>query len=119
MAVVEGSQEALGMQALMADLGLQAGLTVQSDATAAVGIVSRLGLGKVRHLSVSDLWVQQASKEGRIKYSKLPGEKNPADLLTKPVGREVIDRHCAALGAIRLEGRSPLAPRRRGEQGGG
>ena len=67
MAVVRGSQEALGMQALMEDVGLKAKLEVRSDATAAIGMVARLRLGKVRRLSVSDLWVQHAARDRRIK----------------------------------------------------
>ena len=32
-------------------------LTLKSDATAAIGITQREGLGKVRHLATADLWV--------------------------------------------------------------
>ena len=113
MAVVKGSQESLGMQSLMADVGLKAKLEVRSDATAAIGMVARIGLGKVRHLSVSDLWVQHVAKDGRIRYSKLAGSQNPADLLTKSVGRELLVRHCNKIGAVILQGRSGLAPQRR------
>ena len=101
------------MQSLMADVGLKAKLEVRSDATAAIGMVARIGLGKVRHLSVSDLWVQHAAKDGRIRYSKLAGSQNPADLLTKSVGRELLFRHCNKIGAVILQGRSGLAPQRR------
>ena len=113
MAVVKGSQEGLGMQALLGDIGLRTSIAVRSDATAAIGMVGRVGLGKVRHLSVSDLWVQHSRKDGRISYFKRPGQLNPADLLTKAVGQEVIERHCKRLGAVSLQGRSELAPRRR------
>ena len=34
-------------------------LKVHSDASAALGIVRRSGLGKVRHLHVQELWVQE------------------------------------------------------------
>ena len=58
MAVVKGTTEALGLQALLEDLGQEVRVAVKSDATAAIGIVARAGLGKVRHLSVADLWIQ-------------------------------------------------------------
>ena len=74
MAVVKGTSEALGLQALFSDLGMKKKIAVRSDATAAIGIVSRIGLGKVRHLSVSDLWIQQAARQGRVEYTKIPGE---------------------------------------------
>merc|ERR1739836_175722 len=50
MAVVKGTTEALGLQALFSDLGMSKKIAVRSDATASIGIVSRIGLGKVRHL---------------------------------------------------------------------
>ena len=33
-------------------------VAIESDATAAIGMVHRLRLGKVQHLAVGDLWVQ-------------------------------------------------------------
>ena len=58
-ALVRAGTEALGIQALLKDFGISVKLTILSDATAAIGIVKRVGLGKVRHLSVADLWVQE------------------------------------------------------------
>ena len=58
MAVDRGTAEAIGLQALFRNLGTGAKIAVRSDATAAIGIVARVGLGKVRHLAVADLWVQ-------------------------------------------------------------
>ena len=51
MVVVKGTTEALGLQALFSDLGMQRKIVVRSDATAVIGIVPGIGLGKVRHLS--------------------------------------------------------------------
>ena len=113
MAVVKGTTEALGLQALLRDLGLGAELTVRSDATAAIGIVARLGLGKVRHLSVADLWIQQAARAGRVAYSKIPGQVNPADMFTKAVDGDTMRRHSQCIGQEEEEGRSLLAPQRR------
>ena len=52
-----------------------------SDATAAIGIVARLGIGKVRHLAVPDLWVQQMARSRRVSYSKVDGRLNPSELM--------------------------------------
>ena len=57
MSVVKGTTEALGLQAVLQDFGIEVGIDIRSDATAAIGMVGRLGLGKIRHLAVSDLWV--------------------------------------------------------------
>ena len=117
MAVVKGTTEALGMKSLLQDLGLGGKLAIRSDATAAIGIVARVGLGKVRHLAVADLWVQQAARRGEVEYTKIPGTLNPADMFTKPVDRATMERHMETISQVKLEGRAKTAPqRRKGQQ---
>ena len=59
MGMVKAASEGLGVTALMRDLGIEVTGTVATDSAAALGIASRQGLGKVRHLDVNLLWVQQ------------------------------------------------------------
>ena len=68
---MRGGTEALGMQSVLKDLGRPVSLYVKSDATAAIGIVKRQGLGAVRHLVTSDLWVQQRIKRKELRIGKL------------------------------------------------
>ena len=75
--------------------------------------VGRLGIGRVRHLSVSDLWVQQASRRGLVTYHKVAGKDNPADLFTKPLEEETMNKHLRRLGSVATSGRSLAAPDRR------
>ena len=109
MAVVRGTAEVMGLQALYSDLGMSMKCAIRSDATAAIGIVGRIGLGKVRHLSVADLWVQQIARQGRVEYSKIPGQLNPADMFTKQVPAEVMWRHMMTIGYTNREGRAEAA----------
>ena len=113
MGVVRGTTELLGLRALYKDMGLSFQLAVRSDATAAIGMVARVGLGKVRHLSVSDLWVQQFARKGLVQYFKMCGAQNPADLLTKAVDAATMWKHMACIGQIVLAGRAKSAPQRR------
>ena len=53
-AVVRVATEGLGLQSILSDFDLCGHVASKSDATAAIGIVHRLGLGKVRHLAVGD-----------------------------------------------------------------
>eukprot|EP00972_Heterocapsa_arctica_P004634 687910-Heterocapsa_arctica.AAC.1 len=48
-AAVHGDAEALGMQSLMEDLGMRASVNIGMDASAALGLINRQGLGKARH----------------------------------------------------------------------
>ena len=89
---------------------MDADLTLRSDATAAIGMVGREGLGKVRHLATSDLWVQQRARKGELSIAKWPGEDNPADLCTKGLSPEATARHLATIGYVAEEGRAAAAP---------
>ena len=59
----------------MRDLGMELPVRVWTDSSAAIGICSRQGLGKLRHLDTHTLWVQQAVRTKRIDLRKVPGEK--------------------------------------------
>ena len=54
-ATVTGATEALGIAAVLGDFGHPVKIRLRSDATAAIGMVAREGLGKVRHLATADL----------------------------------------------------------------
>ena len=56
---------------------------VLGDASAALGIIRRVGLGRTRHVDTAWLWVQEKNAEKQIKYDKICGSSNPADLMTK------------------------------------
>ena len=81
--VVRGAGHGLGFRALLKDLGITAKLRLWTDSSAALGICSRQGLGKLRHIDTHTLWVQQAVRSGRFDLKKIKGDENPADLLTK------------------------------------
>ena len=74
-AIVRATSEGLGIQAMMEEFGIPVNLVIKSDAVAAIGIVKRQGLGRVRHLAVADLWVQQRSKSGDVSYQSLRGSE--------------------------------------------
>ena len=82
-ALVTGCAEGLGIQSLMRDMGWDAKMYVKSDSTTAISVASRRGLGRLRHVEVRLLWVQDMVKSGKIKVQKVPGEGNVADHLTK------------------------------------
>ena len=56
-AFVKSAAEGIGVQSLARDLGVDLTLVEAVDSSAAVGMVNRSGVGRVRHLDVKDLWV--------------------------------------------------------------
>ena len=94
-AVVRAAIEVMGLQSILKDLCSCGHLRFKSDATAAFGMV-RLGLGRVQHLAVGDLWVQHHLRSGKFRVSKMAGLENPSDAHTKCLGPEPLLRHTKA-----------------------
>ena len=88
-----GAAQALGLKSMAGDLGLSLKIFLFIDAKAALGIINRQGLGKVRHIEVQDLWLQEAVKKKRIEIFKVDGNDNVSDLMTKPLSFEVMKGH--------------------------
>ena len=87
-----------------------------SDATAAKGIARRRGMGRIRHLDVIDLWVQEKFTTGAATIDKVLGSENPADILTKHVDRQALMKALDKMGMKVIEGRSNVAPKAMGIQ---
>ena len=107
----KGASQAIGLQSLLRDLGWCVNLEIFSDSTAAIGICKRRGLGKVRHLAVSDMWIQDRLASGGFQISKVLGADNPADILTKAVDRACLEKHLSRLQLRCEEGRAESAAR--------
>ena len=51
--LTKSASVAIGIRGMFGDLGVQVGIDLLTDASAAKGIAMRIGLGKVRHLETS------------------------------------------------------------------
>ena len=109
-AMVAASAETLGVIGLCGDMGITIGGEVYADSSAALGITQRTGNGKVRHLRVQSLWVQEVRCTGRLGYKKVLGTLNPADILTKHVPSDLLEAHLKTLGVEFRGGRAVSAP---------
>jgi hypothetical protein len=84
--MIEGVTRAKGLLSLAWELGfggLSNVLELGTDSSAAKSFVCRRGLGKMRHVEIRDLWLQREVAMGKLIVRKIPGERNPADLMTK------------------------------------
>ena len=88
------------------DLGDDLTVGVYSDATAAIAISQRLGLGKLRHIETQYLWLQEKVADRHLSMHKVHGMNNPADMLTKAVNAETLRRHLEFAGLEVAEGRA-------------
>ena len=100
-ALVKGVAEGEGLVSLLKDFDFDVTLCVESDAAAAIGITRRLGLGRVRHLAVSDLWIQQKVRQGSVVVEKVPGTRNTSDMCTKALDGTRLEELMKRAGLIR------------------
>ena len=110
IAIVRGASEGLGIKGLAADFNVVTGVSVHADATAALGICKRTGVGRIRHLDTRLLWIQDKARAGEVQLHKAIGAENPSDLLTKLLDAETAGRHAARLGSWKAQGRAAVSP---------
>ncbi len=76
-------------------------IIIHTDSTAAKSMAPRFGTTRrTRHIDLRFLYLQNLIKLGTIRINKIPGAQNPADILTKYVIAEVLNRHAERLGLV-------------------
>ena len=106
VAAVRISTEAVGLAQLLADWGEDMEVRIFVDSSAAIGMVSRRGNGKMRHVKVGMLWIQEKVESGELAVEKVAGTRNPADMMTKNVPGAKVVEYMEDLGQTFVEGRA-------------
>ncbi len=96
-AIVRGT--AMGMQSLQIvdamakvfDRTAEVSLRISSDSSAARAICNRIGSGKVRHLSIKELWIQEEVRQKRLALDSVDTSMNWADVGTKAHPKDRLD----------------------------
>jgi len=111
-ALVKAASMGIGVRSLASELGINYcnPLRINSDASAAIGICNRIGSGKIRHLAVTQLWLQHQVADKSIVLSKVGTDENLADALTKGVDHAAIHKHNLGVGVELRADRHSLAP---------
>ena len=112
-ALVKAGSQSIGIKRMMQDLGhiREDLIEIKTDASAAIGIASRIGIGKTRHIGVNTLWLQEKVFSGDIVLTKVGSEENLADALTKAVAWEALKAHVRGSGGWSDRSRHTLAPK--------
>ena len=70
---------------------------ILSDSSGALSLSQRQGVGHQRHIEARYLWIQDHVQRGTFKVGKIPGSLNKADVGTKHVAREDLQRRALGL----------------------
>ena len=109
-ALVATASEALGLVAMTEDFGDKTESYLYADASAAIGVANREGVGRIRHIDTQSLWLPQALWKRRLGLGKVLGTENPSDLMTKHVDSKLLGDHVRCMGCEFVAGRAELAP---------
>ena len=107
-ALVKTACEALGVLQMATGFGRNVQAEVLVDSSAALAVTQRKGNGKLRHVRVGQLWVQEAAENEELKFSKVLGTENPADACTKHLTSVKLEAFTQMVGMIDRDGRSEL-----------
>ena len=110
--LIKGGSEGLGVVQMMQQCQESVSLCLKTDASAAIGVCQRSGAGRVKHLSITQLWIQSLLAEGRVQLMKVPRESNMSDLLTHHCTASETSKHLSGVGARR---HGETAPAHHGE----
>ena len=101
-AVLEAS-EPRGVESMMRDLGFAVKPVLNIDSKATEHILHRQGIGKLKHIEVAYLWVQDEIRSQRMRVHRIRSEENVANLGAKPLSKAVIAKHCLAPGYVNMD----------------
>ena len=61
-------------------------------------------------MATTDLWIQEQVRSRRIELLKVLGSDNPADVFTKYVDRQTMEKAMHKINTVQQEGRPACAP---------
>ena len=102
---MKAAQEGLGILHVEEELGRWLAVRMYGDSSANHGMIQRLGAGKVKHLTVRQLWLQQQNDLGVCMHEKIPRLENASDLLTHHWTKAEAEIHLARMGCRRPTGK--------------
>ena len=92
------------------DWGVSLEGRIDVDSSAAIGVAQRKGNGKLRHVKVGLLWIQEKIEDEELFIEKVLGTENPADLMTKNLTLKKIEQYMEFMGQEHRGGRAEKSP---------
>ena len=114
-ALIKAGTEGLGVKIMAQQCEEDLSLELRTDASAAQGLCARQGAGRVKHLSVRQLWAQEREAAGDFKIKKLPRSENVLDMMTHHWSEAEGCKFLPVISMRRLEAERALKPMRRVE----
>ena len=99
IALVEAVKRAKYVKQLVEDLGMEVDLpvTIFGDNQAALLIAKRGVISRMKHIDIRKYYIKEEVDQGMIKLEYTSTADNLADILTKPLGSQILEKHTSTL----------------------
>ena len=87
------------MRNMAKEMGHNLETIAQTDSSAARGPLMRSGSGRLKHVSLDHLWIQEKAANAEVRFDKISRDFNSADLMTHHWSRCEGDAHLARMSA--------------------
>ena len=77
--------ELFGIDSILKELGVRHRVVLRSDSSSGRSLANRRGLGRMKHIDVKCLWLQECVAQQKLVLQPVKSEDNPADVGTKHV----------------------------------
>ena len=100
VALTVAGQEASFVRTMMEEIGEPTRVRLYTDSTSAHQIAERRGLGRLKHVELRWLWMQDEFRAGRLEIAHV-NTMHPADLMTKYLHRSRLEDLMELIGMAR------------------
>ena len=107
-AATVGAADLLHVCEVMRFFGIEAKGQIFTDSSACIGMASRRGVGRVRHLETRALWLQEIVEGQRLTIVKIPGADNISDIGTKALECERHNFLMKQMGMQKMNGETKV-----------
>ena len=83
IALSVAAQGGLFLKHVLEELGGRIRLQLLADSSSARAIVQRRDVGKIKHLAIRQLWLQDLLRDGELTCGAVTSSENLADMFTK------------------------------------
>ena len=97
-AAADAVSEGLFTKDVLNFVGVPCLMNVHLDNSAAVCLVHRVGVGRIRHMDSRTFWLQSVEERGLARFSKIDGKDNVADIGTKDLQRPRVQQLLGMMG---------------------
>ena len=115
VAMCKLSAEMIAIMTMLKEWGHTYNGYVYAESSAALAIAKRKGSGKLRHINIGLLWIQERKERKKLEFAKIKGENNPADLITKYVTRFKVEEHTQQISGNWKTGRAESGLQNQGQ----